>query len=595
MPKLRVDYKRSQTNAYTAVKGGIIAQTATVLTQAKEGIPTAKNGPPLKLQVFNGVKSLTHLLAENIENTYCEFHYQHSDSIDEFYSVIAGMSRQDLQRERKASQYSFYSIELDEPTDNSHKSVLTAFLCYLNCDRVLGSSFLEVRELFSTDAGTIFEAAQDILQEHRLPVQDMIGIATDGASVMTGVHTGVVTRFKAVVPGLKAVHCMAHRLQPANEKAADSVPYITKYIAVLNVFAKSLKYSPKLLRYLETSKELTGTKANKIKQVFFTRWLSFTGSVQALAGCISPVISALQATAVERGPKSRATLYGVMDQIATVKFLLMTHFLADAIGVIGLLSTSLQASDLTFTTAKINIDGTICAIQSFATVPGPFMKEIKAALPDVQHQTGYFTNQGHDFKDSQSQHHKFQEPADLFVQEMVRRLEIAYPDSRAMMPFEIFSPKDLKLQTDEDARNNLAALCEEYASHGINEAAAQIEWSIAHQIMLLPKFQNMNLETCVTHILDPNTFPNLGKLASIGLVLPTTSVNCELGISALNTIKSENRNLLTISHLHDLMWIYLESPSLDEFDFERAFDIWASEKKRHGLCTLVKRAEKLMK
>ena len=102
---------------------------------------------------------------------------------------------------------------------------------------------------------------------------------------------------------------MAHRLQLVSEKAAGRVPYITKYIGVLNTFAKALKFSPKFNRTLEASKDLHDEKANKIKQAFFTRWLALSDSVQALSGCIGGVISALQVVASERGVEGRAILH----------------------------------------------------------------------------------------------------------------------------------------------------------------------------------------------------------------------------------------------------------------------------------------------
>ena len=46
-----------------------------------------------------------------------------------------------------------------------------------------------------TDANVIFAATQSILREHDLPSDEMFGLATDGASVMTGVNKGVATQY----------------------------------------------------------------------------------------------------------------------------------------------------------------------------------------------------------------------------------------------------------------------------------------------------------------------------------------------------------------------------------------------------------------
>ena len=67
------------------------------------------------------------------------------------------------------------------------------------------------------------------------------------------------------IPGLIATHCMTHQL---TEKAANLCPQIIKHIAVLNTFAKALKYSPKLCLILKCSKEMYSEDAHKVKQVW---------------------------------------------------------------------------------------------------------------------------------------------------------------------------------------------------------------------------------------------------------------------------------------------------------------------------------------
>ena len=185
--------------------------------------------------------------------------------------------------ERAMSPYPFYGIKIYEATDCSDKSIMLAFIRFVNSNGVLVTSFLGVKELQMQDSDSVMSATQCILNDYNLPVEQMFGLATDGASVMTGIHTGVATRFKQIVGHLISAHCMVHRLQLLSEKAANCVQYITKYVGVLNEFAKALKFSPKFQGILTESKRVSGAKARTIHQIFFTRWLSFVSSVQALA------------------------------------------------------------------------------------------------------------------------------------------------------------------------------------------------------------------------------------------------------------------------------------------------------------------------
>ncbi len=310
---------------------------------------------------------------------------------------------------RQTNQYAAQKQQIDEATDTANKPLIIVFIRYINSSGQLRTNFLGLQELSHTDASSVFEATKDILAHHKLPLDRMFGLASDGASVMTGVHKGVATQFKNLVKHLVTTHCMAHRLQLASEKAAHSVPYIVKYIAVLNQFAKALKFSPKFTRCLEESKLLNDVRARKIKQIFFTHWLSFSDSVQALAGCIGPVISALQSTAMERDTSGRAVLHGVLDQIATVKFVFMTHFLADVVGVLGLLSRSLQNEDITYTSANAQLDAAVIAIESMKTSHGPFTAKVLEAISGTPDESGYVMFEQHDIKDKASYRTKFRE------------------------------------------------------------------------------------------------------------------------------------------------------------------------------------------
>ena len=66
------------------------------------------------------------------------------------------------------------------------------------------------------------------------------------------------------LPGTQTAAC--------SKKAANQVPAIMKYIGTLNAFAKALKFSPKLTRCVEASKDEYNEKAPKINQAFFTRY-----------------------------------------------------------------------------------------------------------------------------------------------------------------------------------------------------------------------------------------------------------------------------------------------------------------------------------
>ena len=101
--------------------------------------------------------------------------------------------------------------------------------------------FFEITEPSSGTASTILETVLRILERKRLPLEKANGMATDGASIMTGVCAGVTTLMKKKNPFMFSTHCITHHLGLASGQAADSIPYIKKYQQYINTI---YHYSP---------------------------------------------------------------------------------------------------------------------------------------------------------------------------------------------------------------------------------------------------------------------------------------------------------------------------------------------------------------
>ena len=59
---------------------------------------------------------------------------------------------------------------------------------YVGSDGAVKSRSLGVRALDQTTADAITDSIKEILAANSLPVESMVGLATDGTSVMTGVN-----------------------------------------------------------------------------------------------------------------------------------------------------------------------------------------------------------------------------------------------------------------------------------------------------------------------------------------------------------------------------------------------------------------------
>ena len=76
-------------------------------------------------------------------------------------------------------------------------------------------------------------------------------------------------------------------------------------------------------------------------------------------------------------------------------------------------------------------------------------------------------------------------------------------------------------------------------------------------------------------------FPNLNKIASIGLTIPVSTASVERSFSQMKMIKTRLRNSLSDCSLSHLMRIAIESPEeLSESDLEEIVDVWQRKSRR---------------
>ena len=85
-----------------------------------------------------------------------------------------------------------------------------------------------------------------------------------------------------------------------------------------------------------------------------------------------------------------------------------------------------------------------------------------------------------------------------------------------------------------------------------------------------------------------NSFPILGEIATIGVTVPVTSVNCKRAIGTYNAIKADGRASLKVSSTEMLTVLNLEAQSVRAFPYDEVFKMWTLQKQRAGFTQLVK-------
>lgn len=197
-------------------------------------------------------------------------------------SMLAPHFRAELREDVGDSPYSLY---LDETTDITVNKLLCICIKYPSTthDKFV-STYLGLVELMSGDASSVATAVMGFLDECGLSIAALVGIATDGASVMVGKHHSVYTLLRERQPTLKLIRCVCHSLDIVAHKAMARLPSHVEYLIreTYNWFAHSSKRQSDYRAVYET---INGGEAPlKLLSPSGTRWL-------ATADCVDRIVS----------------------------------------------------------------------------------------------------------------------------------------------------------------------------------------------------------------------------------------------------------------------------------------------------------------
>lgn len=130
---------------------------------------------------------------------------------------------------------SFFSLIIDESTDISVKKFLGLIIIYFSeSQNQIVTTFLDMPQLFDFSASGIVEVIKKILLKYNLKLNNLIGIGTDNASVMTGVNNGVYVKLKEEIPNLILIRCICHSLQLATSSSSRQNTYKNLYKTINN-------------------------------------------------------------------------------------------------------------------------------------------------------------------------------------------------------------------------------------------------------------------------------------------------------------------------------------------------------------------------
>ena len=248
-------------------------------------------------------------------------HYTSKRFMEEAVSALAETVRNKIFEDLRRSP--FFSLMADETTDVAVIKEVIVYARYLNSNREIQTAFIGMVEVKEGTASAIMAALEKVCNNCGVNLKKLVAFGSDGASVMIGRHRGVTALLKAEVPWLLANHCVAHRLALAAAQAADEIPSVRKFQAILGQMYRFYSYSGVRMAGLKDIQDFLNNPRLKLTQAKDVRWLSHEKAVSNLRRCLPAVLCSLEREAAERHDCQALGLVTFMKKVILFLFSLL--------------------------------------------------------------------------------------------------------------------------------------------------------------------------------------------------------------------------------------------------------------------------------
>ena len=245
---------------------------------------------------------------------------------------------------------------------------------------------------------------------------------------------------------------------------------------------------------------------------------------------------------------------------------------SDVLPPLASLSHAFQQNNVNFTVVKPLVNGTLSAINALRATPGEHFQHFSSVIAELEE---YGVNL---LSDSQVENFK-RNVYDKYRKTLADHIIYRFPDMDLLEAFSLFDASTIPEELDSHgshSQSELRVLIDHYGPHSVtNGEETKSELQVFNSVVAAnSQLKQLPPRKLMTHILNTTEiqamFPNLSKLAAIGLLLPMSTVDCERGFTALSRIKTNLHNRLSRRILNDLMTITVEGPPPSEFPYEQA-------------------------
>lgn len=494
------------------------------------------------------------------------------------------MVAKEIVREVKDSAQ--FSVIVDETKDVS-KSEQISFVVRYYYNGAIHESFLGFQEADRLDAAGLTSKIIGCLEKHGLDYrQNLVGQGYDGASVMSGSHSGVQARIKEVAKYAFYIHCSAHCLNLVIVDAVQSVPDAGNFFSLLERLYTFISGSYVHQKWLTVQQEMFHGVPRELQRLSDTRWSSRHIACRNIMDRLPAILRVLEEISSENNAQRAVEAKGILVQM-DLNFVGCLALFRKVLSDSNMLSEMLQSKTVDLSKA-INLVESLKETMVYYRTES-FFDDLWTNIVETCEKSGISTQ--HIPKRSIQKARKLYDSlvtstlgqhADPDSKEMFR-IQVFYPVIDCMMGEmeRRFSRLNCNIMKGVQALNPSSGtfLREEdvlLLARAYDSNTDDLKHEVPQIRLVLERLAKSD-ETIPTTLLQfvsflesyNDVFFELFRLCKIAVVLPVSSASCERTFSALRIIKNYLRSTMTEERLSNLSILSIESKRTKALDLDK--------------------------
>jgi len=339
------DIEENRQHIFLLLKATLyLSKQGLALRGHEESISSANRGNFIELlNMFSDNKTITKLSARY-------GHYTSPEYQNDYIKILAYCTRLNIIKKMSFTGASgAYSILVDETKDAGKKEQLSFIIRFVDNELNIHEKAIGCYHMRKVDAFSQCKEIFNIVTNNNLDIQKCIAQCYDGASVISGVFSGVQKRVSDIVPHAVHIHCYAHRLNLCLIQTIQNNSVVVNFFDTVQSLYKYLMNGHtryELFMKIQADKKLQEIHLERLVE---TRWSYWHTSLKKILLRYTEVKDVLEVLTVQDDQTARAI--GLLEEFSSFKFVLILHIMEQVLSTVHCLSSELQNSKILLPTA----------------------------------------------------------------------------------------------------------------------------------------------------------------------------------------------------------------------------------------------------